>query len=92
MRNADSGTASAGKAADGFVNAAVASGANAPVYASGQSTGLNGLTPGSLYYLGASGAVMATPPSTSGTTVQQLGRAYSATVLDMQIKAPIAIS
>ena len=92
VRNADSGTASAGKAADGFVNAAVAQGANATVYASGQNTGQTGLTPGTLYYLGASGAVTATPPSASGTTVQQLGRAYSATVLDMQIKAPIAIS
>lgn len=92
VRNADSGTASAGKAADGFVNAAVSSGANATVYTSGQNTGLTGLTPGALYYLGASGAVTTTPPSTSGTTVQQLGRAYSATVLDMQIKAPIAIT
>ena len=92
VRNADSATASAGKPADGFVNAAVAQGANATVYASGQDTGLTGLTPGSLYYLGPSGAVTATPPSARGTTVQQVGRAYSATVLDVQIKAPIAIS
>ncbi len=91
-RNADSGTGAAGKKASGFVQSAVASGAIANVYRTGMNTGLTGLTPGSDYYLGASGAVTITPPSTSGTTSQYVGTAISATVLDVQPQTPIAIN
>lgn len=91
VRNADAGTPTAGKRASGFVLAAVASGSVASVYRSGMNTQLSGLTPGADYFLGATGAVTANPPTASGTTSQYIGTALSATVLDVQIQPPIVI-
>jgi hypothetical protein len=80
LRNADQTTT--GKTADVFVVAATTSPASATAYPPGSIvTGLSGLTPGTLYFLGAAGAVTATPPTTTGYTVQQVGKALSATTL-----------
>lgn len=84
-RNADASTATGGKKLDGFVIAAVASGASATVYRNGLNTGLSGLTPGADYYLGTTaGTFTATPPSAAGQTLQYAGKAITATSLDVQ--------
>lgn len=91
MRNADSATANAGKSADGFVLAAVASGASGSFYPSGKNTALAGLTPGAPYYLGPAGTVVTPSPGYSaGTTLQYLGKATAAGLLDFQPKPPVA--
>ena len=82
VRNANATDAT--KPAQGFVNAGVASGANATVNFPGSLiTGLTGLTIGASYFLSAatSGAVVAAAaaPAASGNIVQQIGTAVSAT-------------
>lgn len=74
------------KPADGFVLAAVTSGANATVYGLGQqNTAVIGgpLTPGTEYYLDTTGTggVVATAPSASGNYQQPLGKADTAAAL-----------
>jgi hypothetical protein len=85
VRNA-SAAAGSYKPAHGFVQAAVAAGASATIYRSGQITGLTGLTVGDAFLSTATaGAVQATAPvSGSGYTSQKVGQALSATVLDFQ--------
>ena len=81
----EASTATGGKKLDGFVIAAVASGASATVYRNGLNTGLSGLTPGADYYLGTTaGTFTATPPSAAGQTLQYAGKAITATSLDVQ--------
>jgi len=82
-RKADGSTV--GKQSHGFVLAAVASGANATVYRSGQDTAVTGLTVGDAW-LSATvpGGVQAAPPTGSGQTVQRVGQAITATLLDVQ--------
>lgn len=91
VRKAD---ASNGRAADGFVIAAVTSGQNATVYFEGSNTQLSSLTGGTIYYLSAitAGAVTATPPSTAGQIVQRLGKAVSATRLNAEMAAPVTLA
>lgn len=80
VRKADA--TSTGKPANGFVKAAVESGANATVYADGTNDQLSGLTPGAAYYLSATaGGEVAEAPSGSGNVVQRLGTAMSATAI-----------
>ena len=75
--------ATLGYRADGFVTAAVASGASAKVVAlGGQNSALSGLTADTDYYLGASGQPVATQNATAGQLDQYLGKAISATVLN----------
>lgn len=82
VRKADA--SSAAKRADGYVLAAVTSGANAEVFHDGAVTGLTGLTVGGRYYLsttpGAS-VLEADVATASGNLVQYLGQAVSATKL-----------
>lgn len=79
-RKADSSTE--GKEADGYVLAAVTTGNNALVYHEGSNTQLSGLTPGARYYTATTpGGVTTTPPTATGSVVQYVGRAISATVL-----------
>ncbi|WP_026610696.1 hypothetical protein [Methylocaldum szegediense] len=83
VRKADATTA--GKEADGFVLAAVASGGNATVYFEGTNTQLSELTPGSRYYLSTTaGGVTDTSPSGSGNVVQYLGKAISTTEISFE--------
>lgn len=92
-RKADASAANAGKRANGFVNSAVSSGANAVVYFEGANTQLSGLTPGTTYALSHTtpGAVV---PLTSATTtashiLQVLGTATAATEINAEISEPI---
>lgn len=90
VRNADAAT---GKRAHGFVLAAVASGAQATVYPDGLNTALSGLTAGD-YYLSDSavGAVVNTPPTTSGHIVQRLGVSMNATTINCDLGQPITLA
>lgn len=80
VRKAD---ASNGRDANGFVLAAVTSGANATVYRMGSNNQLAGLTTGATYYLSATTAGTATTaaPTTSGQMIQELGSAFNPTTL-----------
>lgn len=90
MRLADN---SNGRPADGYVLTAVAplaTGVIKPLHV-GVNNQLAGLTLGSRYFLGTAGAVVLTPPSASGETVQCLGIARSATELYQQPEDPVLI-
>lgn len=80
-----------GKESNGFVLAAVSSGANATVYFEGTNTQKTGLTPGATYYLSATtpGAVATTAPGVVGQVVQRIGKATSATTLSYEAAPPI---
>jgi len=87
VRNADS--SATGKTANGFVLAAVASGGTALVYFTGLNTGLSGLTPGALYFLGSVGASVTAPPTAVGSVTQQVGVATNATTIQCNIQQQI---
>jgi hypothetical protein len=80
-RNADN--TSTGKPAVGFAAAAIASAATGTITFAGIISGLSGLTPGAMYFLGAAGAVVLGTglPTASGTIIQQIGYALSTTTL-----------
>ena len=88
VRNADGSTT--GKQADGFVLAAVASGASGTVYLAGINTAVTGLTPG-LQFLSDTtlGAATATGATTAGHTYQQVGSATAAGALQFNPQAAI---
>lgn len=80
MRKADN--TSTAKRADGYIESAVTSGnPGAPTVGGGLVSGLSGLTIGADYYLGTNGGVTTTIPTASGSIVQYVGRAKSATEL-----------
>lgn len=70
-----------GKEAWGYVNSLVVTGATATVYGGGEMIGLTGLSTGTKYCLGSSGALTATAPTTAGTVVQWIGIATSSSTL-----------
>jgi hypothetical protein len=79
-----------GKAARGYVLAAVANAAPATVYFDESNNVLTGLTPGATYYMhSTAGGVTSTPTTTTGQIVQEVGFATSATSLHVNIQEPI---
>lgn len=91
VRNADSTNAS--KPAHGFVLASVLSSGTATVYNLGQqNTAATGLTVGSVYFLSTVGALTATPPSTSGNLVQEVGVAITTTQLSTYLRSTITVA
>ncbi len=89
VRNADNTNTS--KVANGFVLAPFASSGTATVYFSGIISGLSGLTPGTQYFLGTVGStiVAGSLPSTTGTIIQSVGIAFSASVLVFEMGDPV---
>ena len=94
----DSGTAKVRKAdatnsrdANGFILSGVTSGNNVDVYFEGTNTQLSGMTIGARQYLDATGSVTETPNTTSGQIHQYLGKASSATELNVEIADCISI-
>lgn len=77
VRKADATTA--GKEANGFVLASVASSATALVYLEGTITGLSGISPTRMYLSTVAGAMTDIPPTASGNVVQYLGNGVSST-------------
>lgn len=88
VRKADN---SNGRDAKGFVLAAISNAATGTVYLSGQNTSVTALTPGTNYFLGTSGGVSTTAPTTSGTIIQILGYTVSATNLMFEFDEPTTI-
>lgn len=91
VRKADNTTAAGDGCADGFVLAAAASATMADVYFSGRNDQLSGLTPGDMYVLSTAGGVVeiSTLPAGSGTILQVIGTAISATELSVNIQSAI---
>ena len=83
---------SAGKAADGFVLAAVTSGANATVYFEGSDTQVSGQTPGDVFLSTTAGVGGTTVPSAAGNVVQRLGTAISTTSVNFERGAPVTLA
>jgi hypothetical protein len=54
-------------------------------------TGSAALTPNSVYYLGETGGLTTTAPTTAGQYVVEVGRAFETTILDLCIKRPILL-
>lgn len=82
VRKADA--SAEGKEANGFVLAAVTSGANADVYFEGTNAGLSGLTPGPLFLGTTPGQVTSTAATGTGQVVQRVGVAIGATALNFE--------
>ncbi|WP_343734536.1 hypothetical protein [Acidovorax sp.] len=82
----------AGKEADGFVLAAVSSGAVATVYFEGTNNQVSGQTPGAVFLQTTAGTGGATVPSASGNVVQRLGVAVSATEVNFERGAPVTLA
>ena len=86
-----SGTAS--RSAEGYVSAGFLTGATATIYTQGFNNNLTGLTPGGRCWLGASGAVTQTAPSSgSGGISQIVGTAVSATQMEFTPLDSIVLS
>lgn len=88
VRKADATVA--GKEAQGFVLAAVASGAQATVYFEGTNTQVTGQTPGKVFLQTTAGRGAAAAPNGAGNVVQNIGFAVSATAVNFQ--AGVAIT
>lgn len=89
VRKADA--SSGGKYAEGFVTAAVLSGAAATVYFDGPNTAVTGLTPGRQYLSTTPGGVTATPPTGTANVQQPVGISTSAGVLNFQAGEPFQL-
>jgi hypothetical protein len=81
-----------GKKAHGFVLAAVSNGANATIYHEGTNNQVSSMTPGDVYLSETAGAATATPPTASGSIVQRLGVAVSATAINVEFNPPIVLA
>lgn len=83
----------AGKEAQGFVLAGVASAASATVYFEGTNTQCTGLTPGVQFLSGTTaGLSVAAAPTGAGKVVQVVGFATGATALNFQSNRPITLA
>lgn len=76
-----------GRPADGYAPVGVASGATVTVYLDGINNARSGLTLAADYWLGTTGGVTTTPPSTGVS--QYLGKALSATELPFRWAEPV---
>jgi hypothetical protein len=81
-----------GRDANGFVLAGVTAPANATVYFEGTNTQLTGMTPGARQYLDSAGGITETPTTTTSELHQYLGRAASATQLNVELADCIVIN
>lgn len=90
VRKADA--TSAGKAAHGFVLAAVGSGSNATVYFEGSNTQVSGQVAGDVFLQTTAGAGGSTVPSAAGNVVQKVGVAVSATVVNFERNEPVTLA
>lgn len=84
--------AAAGKEAHGFVLVGVASGASATVYFEGTNTAVTGLTPGPQFLGPTAGKSSNTAPTASGSVVQRVGFATSATAMNFNASDPIVLA
>ena len=88
MRKAD---AASNKPAHGFVKASIASLSSGTCYFEGRISGLTTVTPGE-NYLGAAGAVTATPPTATGSCLQRIGLGVSTTEVNFEPDTAILLA
>lgn len=81
-----------GKEAMGFVLAAVLNGGSATVYPSGMNTAVTAQVPGRVFLSTTAGQGASTPPATAGNSVQSIGTAVSATVVNVNFGQPIILA
>lgn len=86
--DASSGTAPA----NGFVLAAVLTGASATVYWGGINNAVAGVTPGLHYLSTTPGASNHVAPAAAGNIVQRLGFAFSSTTINFNVQDPILLA
>lgn len=89
VRKADATVA--GKACNGFVLAAVASGANATVYTDGINNQVSAQTAGDVYLQTTPGLGGSVAPSAAGNVLQRVGTAMSATAVVFDYDRPITL-
>lgn len=82
----------AGKEAHGFVLLSAASGAQATVYFEGTNTSVTGLVPGAQFLGTTAGKCTNTAPTASGSVVQRVGFAISATAMNFNASDPIVLA
>lgn len=82
----------AGKEVDGFVLAAVTSGATGTAYFEGTNTQVTGQTPGAVFLQTTPGLGGATVPSAAGNVVQRIGTAVSATSVNFERGTPVVLA
>jgi hypothetical protein len=89
IRKADA--TAAGKAADGFIIVPCLTGASVSVYFEGTNAQCSGLTPGQMHFLSATqpGKPTTVVPTGSGQVVQCLGKALSASEINIETSQPI---
>ena len=88
VRNADNTTSA--KRAHGFSIGSIASSASGPIsFGNGANTGVTGLTVGAEYFLGTTGGVTTTAPTSTGNIVQSVGVARTTTELEVLLKTVI---
>ena len=83
----------------GLAKKAYSSGDNVTFVSSGNLTlpdwsdvlGSTTLTPATVYYLGSTGGITATAPSTPGEYVTEIGQAASTTTLQIRIRRPVLL-
>lgn len=80
-RKADNSNA---RPAHGFALAGITSGVSGDIYFEGALTGLSGMTLGAMQYLGVTGGVTETIPTTAGYIAQSVGIAVSATQISFE--------
>lgn len=90
MRKADATVA--GKETDGFVLAAVSSGASGTAYFEGTNTQVTGQTPGAVYLQTTAGLGGATVPNAAGNVVQRVGTAVSTTAVNYERGTPVTLA
>lgn len=78
--------------AHGFVKDSVTAGSNVDVWFDGENGNVTPTTVGAEQFLGTSGAITETVPSSSGELVQRLGVALSLSAMETEIAEPIAIA
>lgn len=93
VRKADA-SGGVAKKADGYVLAAVSTGANATVYYGNINNQLSSKTKGAIQFLSGStpGATTETAPSTAAYIIQKLGKAVSATEMIVEIQDTITLA
>lgn len=91
VRKADAATS--GKYADGFVLAAVASGAVATVYSEGHNTAVTAVTPGIKYLSDVTpGGWVDVAPAGTGEVVQRIGIGVSTTGINFEPQQPVVLA
>ena len=91
VRKADNSNS---RQASGYILAAVIAASNATVFFEGQNNQVSGLVAGARLYLGTGGAVTSVVPLIGGGALihQYLGRALSATLMDVEISDEVVLA